>query len=335
MTHQQIDSTTQTEVVHAIIEKLRDYYVFPDIAELICAGLKKHLDDGDYADITEGEFFAYALTMHLQEINHDEHLWVRWYTEPLPDGEEALRRDKAWVEEQQLAATLDNYGFYKVERLPGNIGYIDIRYFHRPAYGGDTAVAAMNFIANTTALIIDLRKCTGGFPGMIALISSYLFSSEPIHLNSIYWRDDGITQQYWSLPYVPGVRFGDKPVYVLISKETFSGGEGFAYNLQIRKRATIIGEKTDGGAHPGASYRLNPHFEIFIPIGQVINPMTNDNWEKKGVVPDISVPIEKTLKVAYKLALESVVENLGDPVPVPFLHLLEEAKTALAEIENP
>ena len=324
-----LDKAIQAEIVQSLSEKLRANYVFPDIAEQICACLQKHLEDGDYTDITEGEFFDLALTLHMQEVNHDEHLWVKWHSELLPVDENPLRLNQEWQDERKLEARLDNYGLHRVERLPGNIGYLDVHYFHRPAWGGDTAVAAMNFLANAQALIIDLRKCTGGYPGMIALISSYLFGEEPVHLDSIYWRDDDITQQYWTLPYVPGKRFVDKPVYVLISKVTFSGGEGFAYNLQTRKRAILVGEKTDGGAHAGASYRLHPHLEVFIPIGRVINPMTGTNWEGCGVTPDISIPSEQAFKIAYRMALESILVSLGDSPSGPFKTLAEEAQTAL------
>ena len=324
-----IDAATHAEIVQSLSEKLRAYYVFPDIAEQICACLQKHLEAGDYADITEGEFFALALTLHMQEINHDEHLWVRWHPESLPDDEGPLRHNQAWQAERQLEARLDNYGLYRVERLPGNIGYLDLHYFHRPAWGGDTAVAAMNFLANTNALIIDLRKCQGGYPGMVALISSYLFGEDPVHLNSIYWRDDDLTQQYWTLPYLPGKRFTDKPVYALISKVTFSGGEEFASILQTRQRATLVGEKTDGGAHPGASYRLHAHFEVFIPIGRSINPVTGMDWEGSGITPDISVPPEQAFKVAYKLALESTLASLGESPSGPLKALAEEVQTAL------
>jgi C-terminal processing protease CtpA/Prc len=324
-----LDTTIQAEIVQSLSEKLRANYVFPEIAEQICVCLQKHLEDGDYTDITEGDFFALALTLHMQEVNHDEHLWVKWHPEPLPVDEVPLRLNQEWQDERKLEARLDNYGLRRVERLPGNIGYLDIHNFHRPAWGGDTAVAAMNFLANAQALIIDLRKCTGGYPGMIALISSYLFGEEPVHLDSIYWRDDDITQQYWTLPYVPGKRFIDKPVYVLISKVTFSGGEGFAYILQTRKRATLLGEKTDGGAHAGASYRLHSHFEVFIPIGRSINPMTGTNWEGIGVTPDISIPPEQAFNMAYKMALESILVSLGDSPSGPFKALAEEAQAAL------
>ena len=223
-----IDATTKAEIVHCLSEKLSANYVFPDVAEQICDRLQEHLQAGEYAEITEGGFFAYALTVHLQEVSQDEHLWVRWHATPLPEQEEQLHLNQAWLDEQRLKAELGNYGLHKVERLPGNVGYLDIRRFERAEWGGETASAAMTFLAHTKALIIDLRQCMGGDPDMVALISSYLFGEESVHLNSIYWRDEDFTQQYWTSAYVPGRRFGDKPVYVLTSKTTFSGGEEFA-----------------------------------------------------------------------------------------------------------
>lgn len=325
------DKDIRFKVIRLLSEKLRTYYVFPDMAEKLCAGLQKHLDDGDYDDITEDEFFAYALTTHMQEICHDEHLWVKWHLNSLPD-EEALRSSKKWRESQQLQAKVNNYGFYKVERMAGNIGYVDIRYFHRPSWGGDTAVAALNFLANMSAIIIDLRKCSGGYPGMISLISSYFLGTEPVHLSDIYWRDDDTTNHYWTLPYVPGQELDDKPLFLLTSKETFSAGEGFAYDLQARKRAIVIGEKTNGGAHPGASYRLNQHFEVFIPIGYLTHPITKQNWEGIGVTPDVQTESEEALMAAHKMALALIIESFSNSPMEPLKALVAEAQEAYKEV---
>lgn len=329
-----IDQATHAELVRVLVEKLRSYYMFPDIAEKICRRLQQHLEEGDYNDIIEGEFLAYALTTHMQEINQDEHLWVKWHPDPLPENEGALRLNQKWRDERRLEAKLSNHGFHKVERLPGNVGYVDIRYFHRPAWAGGTAVAAMNFLANMDALIFDLRQCPGGFPGMVTLISTYLLGDEPVHLNSIYWRDDDLTQQYWTQPYVPGQCFGDVPIYILISKATFSGAEGFAYDMQARNRAAIIGEKTDGGAHPGASYRLHPHFEVFIPIGYPTHPITHQNWEGVGVIPDVPVPGERALDVAHQMALAAIIETIGKPPSGPTRLLLAEARAAYKKLRS-
>lgn len=329
-----IDSSTQTEIVQSLSEKLKAHYIFPEIAEQICVCLKKHLDDGDYSDVTEGELFALALTIHLQDVNHDEHLWVKWHSDPIPDNNGPLRHNLAWQEERILEAKLDNFGIHKVERLPGNIGYIEIQYFHRAAWGGDIVVSAMNFLANANALIIDLRKCTGGYPAMVALVASFLFGDEPIHLSNIYWRDDDITQQYWTLPYVPGEHFINIPVYVLTSNVTFSAGEEFASILQTRQRATIIGDKTDGGAHPGTSYRLHPHFEVFIPIGRAINPITGKDIEGIGVSPDIVLPQEHAFLAAYKMALKDVITSHNKSSSEAFKALTQEAQTALNNLAS-
>ena len=230
----------------------------------------------------------------------------------------------------------ENYGIYKVERLPGNIGYIDIRYFYRTSWGsGETIVAAMNFLANMTVVIVDLRKCRGGNPGTVALISSYFFDKEPLHLNSLYWREKDTTEQYWTLPYVPGTCIVDQPVYILTSKETFSAGEEFAYNLQARRRATLVGEITAGGAHPGSPYRLHRHFEAFIPNGRTINPVTGQNWEGIGVQPDISAAQDQALKVAHNMALQSIIESNNEPSSnkLPGF-LLKEVNAALLNAED-
>ena len=324
-----LDHAARVGIIRSLSEKLKAGYVFPDVAEQISAGLQKHLEDGDYNDLGEGELFALALTMHLQEINHDEHLWVRWHPQPLPEHEGQLRSNLEWQAARMLEASLDNYGFHKAERLPGNVGYLDIHYFHRPAWGGETAVAAMNFLSNTEALIIDLRKCEGGYPGMVALVSSYLLGEDVILLDSIYWRDDDITQQYWTMPYMPGKRYLDKPVYILIGKVTFSGGEGFAYTMQARKRAILVGEKTDGGANPGTSYRLHPHFEAFIPIGKLTNAVTGTNWEGCGVIPDIATPPEQAFPTAYSLALKTILADLGGTPSGQYKVLAEEIQSAL------
>jgi len=326
-----IETVVQIEVIRCLSEKLRTYYIFPDVAENICVGLQKHLENGDYTDIADDEFFAYALTIHMQEICHDEHLWVKWHLESLPD-EEALRLSEEWRETQQLQAKVNNYGFYKVERLAGNIGYVDIRYFHRPSWGGDIAVAAMNFLANMSAVIIDLRICSGGYPGMISLISSFFLGREPVHISDIYWRDDNTTNHYWTLPYVPGQTLDDKPLYLLVSKETFSAGEGFAYDMQARKRATLVGEQTDGGAHPGTSYRLDQHFEVFIPIGYLTHPITKQNWEGIGVTPDVQTVPEKALVIAHKMALAFIIESFNNLTLEPLKVLLAEAQEAYKEL---
>jgi hypothetical protein len=329
-----IDAITHAKIVQTLSAKLRAYYVFPDIAEQICSRLQEHLQSGEYAAITDGELLASILTAHLHEVNQDEHLRVRWYPEPLPDQEGSMAQNQAWMDEWHQKAELDNYGLHKAERLPGNVGYLDIREFYFPSWGGDTVVAAMSFLANTNVLIVDLRKCRGGDPDMVALIASYFLGEDRTQLSSIYWREGNVTQESWTLPYVPGKRYGSKPIYILTSKDTFSGAEALAYDLKTHQRGTLIGEITRGGAQPGSPYRLSLHFDVFIPIGRSINPITGTNWEGTGVTPDVSVPQERAFHVAYSMALKGVIASLGESPSELFKEYAKEAQTALKDIDN-
>ena len=329
-----IDKATQAEIIANLSQKLKANYLYPEVAGQIAQRLQEHLENGEYASITDGAQLAEILTRHIQEVNQDRHLKVRWYAEPLPDQEGTMAQNQIWMDEWHQQAELDNYGLHRVERLPGNVGYLDIREFYFPSWGGDTAVAAMNFIAHTNALIIDLRQCRGGDPDMVALISSYLFGEQRVHLNSFYSREQDVTEQYWTLPYVPGKHYGDKPIYVLTSKDTFSGAEEFSYNLKTRKRATLVGETTGGGAHIGTPYRIHAHFDVFIPVGKPVNPLTGTNWEGSGVSPDVPTTQEQALQVAYGMALKTILANLGDLPSAPLKALLEEAKKALNELES-
>jgi C-terminal processing protease CtpA/Prc len=202
------------------------------------------------------------------------------------------------------------------------------------SWGGDTVVAVMSFFANTDALIVDLCKCRGGDPDMVALIASYFLGEERTQLSSIYWREGNVTQESWTLPYVPGKRYGSKPIYVLTSKDTFSGAEALAYDLKTLRRATIIGEITRGGAQPGSPYRLSSHFDVFIPIGRSINPVTGTNWEGTGVIPDISVPQEQAFNVAYSMALKATITSLGESPSGLLADFAVEAQTALKDLDN-
>jgi C-terminal processing protease CtpA/Prc len=198
-----------------------------------------------------------------------------------------------------------NCTFSKVEILDNNIGYIKFGAFPPPDMCGPTVVAAMNFVAHADALIFDLRENHGGDPNMVDFIVSYLFRGST-HINDLTDRHDNETHQYWTMPWVLGPRFVDQPVYVLTSNSTFSGGEEFTYDLKTQKRATIVGETTGGGAHPVRPMPAGDHFTIGVPFGRPINPVTKDDWEGKGVEPDVKVSAADALTTAQKLAADKV-----------------------------
>jgi len=186
-----------------------------------------------------------------------------------------------------------------------------LRYFSGTREAGPTAAAAMNFLANTDAVIIDLRQNGGGDPATIQFISSY-FLEDYTHLNSFETRGEDTLQQFWTLPYVPGKPMHATDLYILTSQRTFSAAEEFTYNMKNLKRATLVGETTGGGAHPGGHQIVNDNFLVWVPTGRAVNPITRTNWEGKGIQPHIEVDKEEALITAHRTALEKLAEKPED-----------------------
>lgn len=308
-----IDAATRTQVIDAILKRLNDSYVFPDVAKKMEQSVREKAAKKEYDQITSAKQFATTLTTDLQAVSKDKHLRVRYSHEAIPERGPRREPTAEEREERKRELTWMNHGFGKVERLRGNIGYLEFFNFADEELGADTVAAAMNFINGTDALIIDMRKNGGGNPAMVALVCSYLFGPEPVHLNDLYWREGNRTDEFWTKKEVAGKRYLNKDVYVLTSNRTFSGAEEFTYNLKNLKRATIIGETTGGGAHPGGVFRISEHFGMFVPTGRAISPITKTNWEGTGVTPDIAVPADQALHVARITALKKSLTTLKNP----------------------
>jgi len=293
-------------VIDEAAAKLNEFYVFPETAKKMAEAMQSRLKSGVYDAITDGDNFANRLTSDLQAVSHDKHLRVNFSAQVLPKGDPNANPTPSPAAVAQRRAQLErsNCAFEKVEWLAPNIGYLKFNGFADPEICAPTVTAAISFLAHVDALIIDLRDNGGGSPDMVAYICSYLFA-ERTHLNDLYNRKEDKTAEFWTKD-VPGSRIVGKPVFVLTSQRTFSGGEEFTYNLKNLKRATIIGETTGGGAHPVSGHRIDDHFMIGVPFARAINPITKTNWEGTGVEPDVKTPASEALEAAKKMALEQI-----------------------------
>ena len=287
-------------MIQQVVAVLNEHYLDPGVAAAISQVLETTLAEGRYP--SDEPAIADAVTRDLQSINGDKHLRLVYHVDPLPETEpgddtEEYAAMSRWADETTC-------GIARVERLPGNVGYLDIDPVLFPvAHCGDAMTAAMTILAGTDALIIDVRDCLGGDPAMVAWLCSYVHGRDPVRLSGLLER--GVVTQSSTLPFVPGRRFGAiKPVYVLTSATTFSGGEQLSYDLQQLGRATIVGEVTRGGAHAREGFRINPHLEATISVARGINPISDGNWEGTGVTPDVAVPAGEALDRAHRLALE-------------------------------
>ncbi|MBT0770163.1 S41 family peptidase [Kineosporia sp. J2-2] len=284
-----------TPVISEALALLRARYIFPEKAERAASLITGRHAAGAYDGLTDTQL-AEQLTAALFEVCADHHLRVR--VRVRRPGTHPADPGAAWRETLRVS----NFGISRVELLEGNIGYLDLRLVADAGSGGRAMAAAMELVSHTDALIIDLRRNHGGAPDGVAFWNSFLFPDDSTHLNSVYQREDDVTRQYWTLAHLPVQRYLDRPVHVLIGAETFSAGEEFAYNLQCLGRATLIGRRTRGGAHPCESFPLTPQLEITVPIARSVNPVTGTNWEGVGVQPDLDVPEDEALDVAVRAA---------------------------------
>ena len=298
--------------IDATLKLLTEQYVFPNVATQMGDYVRSRT--AVYEVITDGRALARQLTNDLQAISHDKHLNVGYYANALPADQVWQKEPTAAEAEAQKAfmskgLLRENYGILDVSVLKGNLGYLNFKYLAPPEYAGDSYVAAMNYLARTDALIIDLRQCGGAISEhAIPFLCSYFFA-EPTNINNFYWREGNRTVQSWTYAQVAGRHYGNKPIYVLTSRRSFSGAEELAYDLKNLKRATIVGDTTGGGANPGGTMRINDHFGIFVPVGRAINPITNTNWEGVGVAPDTVVKTNSALYVAQLMAFKRLIRQ--------------------------
>lgn len=309
-----LDARTRAAVVESLAAQVQRHYVFPAKAAELARVLRRRLAAHDYDRITSSREFADSLLAHMQAVTHDLHMRVHYRYEPLPQRSDDGPPDSAEVAAALADERRRNFGFEKLQRLPGNVGYLDLRGFSGWTEAQPTAIAAMNFLGNADAVIIDLRRNGGGDPAMIqTLLTYFVAEGERLHFNDFYQRDGERTEQFHTLPYVPGSRLNGRPLFVLTSARTGSAAEEFAYDVRTHQLGTLVGATTAGAANPGGLFRLSDHFAAFIATGRAVNPVTKTNWEGVGVKPDLAVPPGEALREAHVAAVKKLLEAATDP----------------------
>jgi len=302
-----LDSEERAMMVERVCELLTEYYVFPEVAEECVDLLRTKLKEGVYDGISHPRRFAIALTEDLRSTSSDKHMRIVALFGLASEDEEENRLFEKLGYNHFLQR--GNFGFIRAEWKRGNVGYLDLRSFCPVDVAGEKVEAVMSFLSNMDAIIIDLRyEVMGGRPEMVRLITSYFFD-KPVLLGRTYFRKDDVMSENWTLDKVKGRRMPDVPLYILTDEDVFSAGESFTYSLQALKRATVIGERTKGGAHITNRFHIGNRFIVSVPWGRAINPVTGTNWEGTGVEPDIHVKSEKALDVALKLARKKAEER--------------------------
>lgn len=298
-----LEAAARRDVVSNLGTTLRQRYIFPDIGEQAAARIEAALAAGEYDTIADPAAFAARLSADVGAIAPDKHLRINSMSGPppsLPSGAMAMPRSEA--------------GVVRADVLAGGIGYIEVVAFPRQVGFKPVIDPVMTSLADSTALIIDLRRNVGGLPEGVAYLVSFLLPpDQSVHINDIVTRVAGTNEftreSYFSQP--TPVSFAGRPVYVLTSSSTFSGGEGFAYDVKSLGRGIVVGEVTGGGANPTGPVPLGNGLIASIPMQRAENAITKTNWEGHGVEPDVAVPAADALGVALQRLGQDAVSDIA------------------------
>lgn len=287
-----IDSSVRHDVVAKLSEALINNYVFPSVGERAAEKISASLSAGDYDGLSDPGSFAARLSADVAAVAHDKHLRITSMGAPpssTPSSAADIPRSEA--------------GVVRADRLGGGVGYIEVIGFPPLQAFRPTVDKAMLGLKGSRALIIDDRRNGGGSPDAVDYLVSFLVPPDrPMEINDIVAREpktNNFKRQRYSSQPTP-VSFAKIPVYVLTSKNTFSGGEELAYDVQTHKLGKIVGEVTGGGANPTGPIDLGHGLMATIPWGRAENPITGTNWEGRGVQPDVPVSAQDALKVALQ-----------------------------------
>lgn len=291
-----VDAAERHRVIRGAIANLKQHYVYPEVAQKTADALLAHEKSGDYDAVKDGEAFADLLTKQIRDASQDMHLDVVYSQDPLP--EHLLGSNPEILARYREAIEHNNCTFEKAEILPHHIGYLKLNSFPDLSVCEATARAEMNRLNDAAAIIFDLRENRGGDPDMVMQLAAFLFD----HPEYMYNPKENTTQQCWTRSPVSGNKLADKPVFILTSGLTSSAAEHFSYDLKMLKRATVVGETTNGAAHSGVFYRIDEHFGMGIPEAKPINPFSKSDWAVVGVEPDVKVNATDALETAIKLA---------------------------------
>ena len=298
-----LDRQAQQEVVAHLKTALQQNYVFPDRIPAIAAELDKRVQ----AAPIDGEPFATSLAQGLVKASNDLHFSVAFDPEEVAANRRMKATGESTTQAQRDSERAANFGYRDARRLDGGLAYVRFDFFADPQYAQDIAAGAMRFAEGAKGLIFDLRYNNGGVLEMAQFLMSYLYpAGKEQKFFDYYYTENGVRveRSQWSLAAVPGQRSGTIPVVVLTGSTSFSAAEWMAFSLQRLGRATVIGERTAGGAHPVTRVPIDDRFMLQTPVGQIHDPVDGKDFEGVGVTPDLAVPASEAVLAAQKFLLQ-------------------------------
>ncbi len=297
------------QAISTMTRLIEDNYVFAGKGKAIAAHLRGAYQAGKFGAARTWHEFDSLTTRSLADYSHDGHLYVRHDPNTVKDLLEAERKaaeDKKTTKGNFSydpfyygeAAVADNFGFREVKVLEGNIGYIRLSEINLSEKSLPVLFAAMHFVANTKALVIDLQHNGGGGSAVGNVFESFFLPKETPLLE--FKTRNGAATLTKTETWLTEKKY-EKPLYILVNGGTASAAEAFTYALQRHGRARVVGQRSAGGAHMNAWYPVNEHLFISVSTGAPTWPGTEESWEGKGIQPDYPVAAGQEIEAVKRL----------------------------------
>ncbi|HEX5438056.1 MAG TPA: S41 family peptidase [Gemmatimonadaceae bacterium] len=141
---------------------------------------------------------------------------------------------------REVEADGERSGVACIERLPNGVGYLALLHFAPVREACDAMAQALSALAGSDALVLDLRRCGGGDQRTAALLTSYLFDTEPMDREERYARpaldSAGALRGYGALAR----RYLGRELYLLTGPGTSTLAREFARNLERLRGAMVV-----------------------------------------------------------------------------------------------
>jgi retinol-binding protein 3 len=313
--NEKISDQQKQAIINTALAQLKENYIFPERITKIESVIKKKFDNKEYSSLNTLFDFLEVLNNDFESSGNDHHLNIFYGPQyvnkiKVAANNTAEKSDKIPVEFVDMVK-YENFFLKKVERMDGNIGYFKFNKFEELQFSKETIASAMNFLSNSFAIIFDLRENGGGSAETVHFLMSY-FLPDSTKLGEFRRRVNNEVVELWTTkdPLIKKIP-SNIPVYILVSKNTSSAAESFAYGLQHSKRVTVVGEQTHGEGNPGARFIINDKLYMMIPTAVNLNAVTGTNWDGVGVTPDIKTTAADALPKTI-VEICQILANKGD-----------------------
>jgi len=306
----ELNQIQQQKMLHQVDSLLNRRYIKQNEIEFKLSKLKNIQADS----IALASDFAQQVTLTLREAFNDKHLALYYDTALIKRLTYEQRKGPNWNDVQFYEAYVEhsdlvkshNFDFEKIEILDGNVGYLKFNYFAKLKDAQATINAAMQFVSNCDALIIDLQENAGGHVNTAQYITSFFYPEN----TTLFFRNlkDETEIEYVAEPNDP-VSLINVPLYIIVNERTASAAEIITNTFIETKRAKVVGNLTWGGAHACSLVILNEAFALQLPFSELTGPVSKTNWEAKGIEPHITKAAENIIDNVHHLAVSYLLDN--------------------------